>query len=148
MDLGTGDVQRRINDLQVAGGVGGARLGWARTGHSRLIPGKRWFGDGHQWRHTYQWEMVSTGAGLLRLVKPDGNTLNFTLTAGVWKTTPVNMRETLTQSGTSYHLRHPNGMVYRFEQLTDSGGQTYFQLQDFTDRNGLTYFLTYRTFPR
>ncbi len=132
---------RTVHDLTALGGAGAHRLHFTRFGHSRLIGGPRNFGDGHIWRHNYQWEMVSTGTGSLRLTYPEGTNTPFSLSGGVWKGIASNP-DVLTQSGNQYYLRRRDNTILHFEKLTVSG-QTYYQLQDFSDGMGVSYACSY-----
>ena len=62
-----GNVHRAITDLQVWGGVGQHALAWTRHAHSRSNPTSReTFGQAHNWRHGYQWQMASAGTELMQ----------------------------------------------------------------------------------
>ena len=67
VNMASGDVQRAVNDLAANGGAGQHRLHWTRYGHSRLVGGANWFGDGHCWRHSYQWEMTEVASGQIKI---------------------------------------------------------------------------------
>jgi RHS repeat-associated protein len=56
----TGNEFRDVNDLQIWGGVGHHQLLWSRHGSSRAVRQSDWFGQGHYWRHNYQWDLTVT----------------------------------------------------------------------------------------
>lgn len=141
VDVVRSDVMRDVRDLEVFGGVGEHQLHWTRYGHSRSPGGGGWFGDGHTWRHSYQWEMASTSSVGLQIIHPDGTVRNYTKNGTLWSGLASDP-DLLTQSGSTYSLQTAEGFTYRFAQLT-SGAQTFYQLQSFTDSNGLAYYLTY-----
>ena len=87
VNAASSSVQRTVHDLVANGGVGGHRLHLTRYGQSRFVSGKQWFGDGHVWRHTYQWEMSffsTAGADdTVTITQPEGDTFNYVLNNGV-----------------------------------------------------------------
>ncbi len=141
VNVNSGDVQREIRDLEVFGGVGEHQLNWTRYGHSRLADGVRWFGDGHLWRHSYQYEMVSVGYNL-QFTYPDGMVHTYVAGNGVW-VAGNNNPDLLTQSGNNFFLKRADGFAYQFVKLTNGSGQVSYQLQSFADSIGNTYALTY-----
>lgn len=132
VNVASGDVQRNVVDLKVFGGAGEHQLNWTRYGHSRLATGARPFGEGHIWRHSYQFEMISEGVGQLRITLPEGDTLRYTLNNGVWTGIASNPN-LLSQDGTNFYLRKADGFTYHFVSFVVSG-QTVYQMQDFTVR--------------
>ena len=140
VDVARGNVKRNVRDLEVFGGVGEHQLHWTRYGHSRTPMGLNWFGDGHNWRHSYQWEMVGVGYNL-QLTYPDGTVCYYTPNNG-WKSFSDNP-DLLTQDGGNFYLQRANGFTYHFVQQTSGGGQVSYQLQNFTDSTGNNYTLTY-----
>ena len=141
VDIARSNVMRDVRDLEVFGGVGEHQLHWTRHGLSRSSGGSAWFGDGHNWRHSYQWEMASTSSTAVQIIYPDGTVRRYTKSGTAWTGTAANY-DLLTQSGMNYSLRCDDGSTYHFVQLI-SGGQTFFQMQDFTDSFGAAYNLTY-----
>ncbi len=75
---------RTITDLKVWGSVGDFPLQFTRYGMSRLNSGLKWFGDGHIWRHSYQWELTTSGSNVRVLYYPDGTVQRFTYSGGAW----------------------------------------------------------------
>src|SRR5437773_1098773 len=73
----TGNVHREIKDLELFAGVGETLLKWVRYGNSRSINPARSFGQAHNWRHAYEYEMVDAGTNpngqaQLTIWYPDG----------------------------------------------------------------------------
>jgi len=132
------DVARDVQDLEVWGGIGQHQLVWERYGHSRMTAGKLWFGSGHCWRHSYQWEMSVSG-NTLTLNYPDGTVYTYTLTNSAWVGAPSNP-DLLTQNGTNYVLQTANGWQYSFNQYPSP---LRYQLDKITDAQGNVYNLTY-----
>ncbi len=141
VNVNSGDVQREICDLEVFGGVGEHQLNWTRYGHSRLADGARWFGDGHLWRHSYQYELVNVGYNR-QITYPDGTVHVYVAGNNVWKADATNPDQ-LTGSGNNLVLHRDDGFTYQFVKLTGGTGQVAYQLQSFTDSFGNPYTLTY-----
>ena len=148
-----GDVQRDVSDLEVWGGVGEHKLAWTRLGHSRQTFGQRWFGDGHSWRHSYQWEMVAGGSakmpgltnstGSFSFYSPDGGAYGFQKNpSGNW-VSAAGIADTLTQNGTNYVLMRVDGSRYSFNKYTVPAVR--YQLDKFYDAQSNVYTLSYDT---
>ncbi len=157
VNMASGDVQRAVNDLAANGGAGQHRLHWTRYGHSRLVGGANWFGDGHCWRHSYQWEMTEVASGQIKITDPRGTAYVYQVNGGGawesrvqtgysnWVTAPSG--DVLTQSGTNYSLTRKDGSVFHFAKLNGGSGD-YFQLQNFGDGYGQAYALSYDSSKR
>jgi RHS repeat-associated protein len=135
----SGDVQRTVRDLEVWGGVGQHQLAWERLGHSRLNSAPKWFGDGHIWRHSYQWDMAVSGS-TLTLYYPEGTVYNYTASGTNWLGVASNP-DTIAQSGTNYVLLRANGWRYSFNKYTSPS--VFYRLDKFFDAQGNAYKLTY-----
>ena len=133
------DEQRNVRDLEVWGGVGQHQLVWARYGHSRATNGKLWFGSGHNWRHSYQWELTVSGSSI-SLNYPDGTIYTYTKTNSLWVGAASNP-DMLTQNGTNYTLLQANGWTYSFNKY-NNGGVSY-RLDKIIDSQSNVYTLTY-----
>ncbi len=145
VNLATNSVHRAVRDMVANGGVGGHRLNWTRFGQSRLVTGLQHFGDGHVWRHTYQWEFVEASATAVYVTEPDGSRWLYNKSGAVWVAeTPTNAN-TLTQTGNDYFLNAADGSRVHFEKLGSGtvGDPFYYQMQDFNDGFGQTYFCSY-----
>lgn len=145
-----GNVARHVTDLETWAGVGQHLLNWRRTGFSRYNPGRAWFGEGHGWRHSYQYEMVYAGTNgsgqpLVDILYPDGSIYRFTRVDSVnyiWKGVAA-CKDNFTQNGAHFHLQTAEGWRYHFERFTNSDGSNYYQFQDFSDAIGNSYSLGY-----
>ncbi|HEY5892532.1 MAG TPA: DUF6531 domain-containing protein [Chthoniobacterales bacterium] len=140
--VATGNAYRAITDLEVWGGVGEHQLVFQRYGISRHVGSLKWFGEGHTWRHSYQWELVNDGTRALKVYKPDGSQWRYVLTVGQW-TRLAGTPDRLTQNGSDFILQTDDGYRYRFRTFTDANGGVYYLLIDFTDSEGNLYTLTY-----
>jgi RHS repeat-associated protein len=146
----TGNVRREINDLELFFGVGETRLKWVRYGNSRSTNPKTPFGEAHNWRHEYEYEMADAGTNekgqaQLTIRYPDGSEILFTQNKtfpDLWLP-PPGIGQRLFQNATAFTLQMSNGFRYRFEQLTDSSGFTFFQLQQFLDSQQNVFELSY-----
>jgi RHS repeat-associated protein len=145
VNLATGSVQRAVRDLVANGGVGAHRLNWTRFGQSRLVTGMQHFGDGHTWRHTYQWEMSDVSATQVEIAEPRGSTFLYTKVGSNWVNATISNQNTLTQVGNEYYLTRVDGSSYHFQKLGSGtlADPYYYQLQDFDDGFGQTYYCTY-----
>src|SRR6202453_617593 len=148
----TGNEYRKIDDLRIWGGVGEHQLTWTRWANSRFVGGQNYFGDGHNWRHSYQWEMAdaapsSSGQAQLEIIYPEGYDNIFTQktpTSTSW--TPIkSIEDSLTQSGTNFYLQRKNGFRYHFTKNVAPAGGDYYLMTDFTDAEGNDYVLTYNS---
>lgn len=148
----SGNEYRHIPDLQIWGGVGEQQLVWGRWANSRFVSGQNYFGDGHNWRHEYQWEMAdaapaSSGAAQLEIVYPEGQDNTFTqnsTTPTTWNARTA-IEDTLYQSGTDFYLQRKNGFRYHFQKYLDGTGADYYLMTDFTDSKQNDYTLTYNS---
>jgi len=147
-----GNEYREITDLQVWGGVGDHQLTWERWGNSRFVGGPAYFGTGHSWRHSYQWDMATagtSGTGLpqMEIIYPDGSDIIFirdSATATTWHAaTNYGINDVLSSSGSDFYLQKQNGWVYHFQAHTDGSGNVYYLMSDFKDTKQNDYTLTY-----
>ena len=79
----TGNEFRDVNDLQIWGGVGHHQLHWSRHASSRAVNTSDLFGQGHYWRHNYQWYLNSAqtdslGRKQISIIEPTGGVWFFT----------------------------------------------------------------------
>jgi RHS repeat-associated protein len=144
----TSNAYREVPDLEVWGGVGEHQLTWTRTASSRYIDAPAWFGQGQNWRHSYQWDIAdagknSSGKAQLDIYYPSGWIFRFTqVSATQWNPAP-GVGERLFQNGTAFTLQRANGWRYQFQKLGDSTNGFYYQLVNFTDSQSNLYTLTY-----
>jgi RHS repeat-associated protein len=142
INVRSGNVARTITDLKVWGSVGDIPFEFKRYGMSRLNSGLKWFGDGHIWRHNYQWELTTSGSNVRVIYYPDGEVQRFTYSGGAWVGI-ASCPDLLTQSGSDYTLTQADGSRYHFRQFTNASGAAYFQMLDITDASGNVTTLTY-----
>lgn len=79
----TANATRAVTDLTVPGAVGAYPLVFTRIANSRYVGGvASFFGDGGQWRHNFQCELLAQGSNMV-LTYPDGRNVTFSvLSAG------------------------------------------------------------------
>jgi YD repeat-containing protein len=144
----TGNEYRSIPDLKVWGGVGEHQLSFTRFANSRFVGGAQYFGDGHSWRHNYQWDIADAasdgGSPQIEIIAPEGSDTIFTqsTTPSIW-VPPTSTTETLTQSGSDFYLQRKNGFRYHIVKTVNGDGSDYYLMADFTDTQGNDYVLTY-----
>ncbi|TAN37223.1 MAG: hypothetical protein EPN23_06410 [Verrucomicrobia bacterium] len=125
-------------------------MSWERWAHSRATKGNLWFGRGHSWRHSYQWEITSAGvdtngAAKLQINYPDGTVYTFIqLSETEWES-PIACPDILGQAGDDFLLQRANGWPYHIVRHYTTQGAAYYLLEDFTDAQGNIYTLTYNT---
>ena len=140
----TGNDFRAIKDLTVWGSVGQVPLVFERYANSRAIPDFNWFGLGHNWSHSFQWELAMTTSGsspAININYPNGAQYTFVNTSGTTWTASAGCADQLTQSGTDYYLQRQNGWIYHF-QPNATAPSTY-NMTDITDNLGDVTTLTY-----
>ena len=75
IDVCTGNAHRELRDLEIWGGVGDHPLVFIRYHNSRLPENGQvvnsQFGTAGQWRHAYQWDLISEAATDLISMAPD-----------------------------------------------------------------------------
>jgi RHS repeat-associated protein len=141
VNIGSSSVQREVRDLTVLGGVGRHRLAWSRYGHSRLVTASREFGDGHVWRHSYQWDIASPAAGKLKVTYPTGTSYTYTLSNGVWTSSGTNP-DVMWNSGNDYYIRRQDSSLIHFQKVT-AGSAVFYQVRYMRDPYNNQYNLTY-----
>lgn len=147
INIKTGNENRKIEDLKVWGGVGEHALTWTRFSNSRSVNGAQLFGNGHWWKHAYQYELLSTSAdssGRARLIftMPEGNTFTFTQLDPVTWTTSKSAKYVLLGQGEDLLMKNKEKAEYFFKKITDATG-TYYLMTEFYDNQGNTYLLSY-----
>lgn len=148
-----GNVLRPIRDLEIWGGVGEEPLAWMRYGNSQSGSYERNFGFGHNWTHTYQYDITDpgddiNGRHLLLIHYPEGEQNYFIKINGLWQPAFAGVNKQLFQNGNEFILQRANGFRYRFLKLTETttfGDNIYYQLQDFRDTHQNLYKLTYNS---
>jgi RHS repeat-associated protein len=148
--LYTGNEYWNVKDLEIWSPVGELPLRWLRHAGSRL-PGSRvsYFGNGHSWRHGYQWELVvnETPTGRVATVAdPYGSYERFHEIEGTnvdWTSeTPAPTRRLWFENETAW-VADAGGWRYRFEAWKQSGTSTQFHIMEFIDTRGVSTGFTY-----
>ena len=146
----TGNEYRDVNDLQIWGGAGHHQLTWSRHASSRVstIPSTT-FGEGHDWRHSYQWSLTTAGVDSqgrkkVTVSEPTGSLYTFTQTAPAQWSGAFACPTQLIPQGTGFIYQTPEGYRYHFT-YTASGTSGYYLMRDFTDDTGCSFTLSYNS---
>ncbi len=143
----TGNFSFSTKDITVAGAVGEYGLYWQRYGSSRASKLENLFGLGHNWAHSWQWEMVSVGNDsegreMISVRYPNGRVYRFTQTSpGEWWSTP-SVRDRVVSKGNSFTLLERGGAEAKFRRGQSNRGDI-FTLETLSDTRGNIYKLTY-----
>ena len=148
----TGNEFREIPDLKIWGGVGQHQLTFGRWANSRFVGGTQYLGSGHNWRHSYQWDIAdagpsSSGSAEIEIIAPEGSDTIFvqnSTTPTTWNPL-VGTPELLTQSGSDFYLQRKDGFQYHIVKHLNADGSDYYLMTDFQDTQGNDYVLTYNT---
>jgi len=153
IDTYTGNEKRFIDDLEVWGGVGEHQLVWRRYANSRFTNTVTTFGNGNNWRHSYQWEMsVATtdvyGPYKIEIYYPTGahNSFYRTVSPGsTYESTP-NISDILTLNAAqdTFTLQQADGFQYIFSKVVVVG-VTRWRLSQFLDTQQNVYSFTYNS---
>ena len=137
-----GNPSREITDLTVWGATGDYPLAFTRHASARMNTGAKWFGQGHNWRYNYQYELVESG-GYMDVYLPDGDVLRYGNYDGWWwwQGRP-SYSDWLAQSGDDAWFRRADATFLHFHRY--AGSPAYWLLiPDITDPNGNVTTLTY-----
>ena len=140
IDAYTGNLAFTINDLKVAGAVGQYGLAWRREATSRGSGLTPLFGFGHNWAHTWQWEMRAAGTdsdghNVLVVYEPAGWKYTFSETSpGQWTPAP-SVRNLLVSEGNNFRVLRDGAGEVRFTRRVNQNGVT-FELSGVLDSGG------------
>lgn len=129
VDHYTGNLAFSTRDLVVSGAVGSHGLSWSRHTTSRTPHAESRFGLGHNWAHSWQWEMMDAGRDgegrpVLLVHEPQGWEHRFTETApGQW-TPPPSVRDRVVSEGDSFRVLRLDGGEVRFTRREDRKGRS------------------------
>jgi RHS repeat-associated protein len=130
VDAYTGNLAFGTKDIVVAGAVGRYGLTWARHTTSRASQADYFFGQGHNWTHSWQWEMSVSGRdnlGRARITirEPRGWVYHYTeVSPNKWQAAPA-VKNQLIPEGDDFILLLDNGCEVRFVRSQDSRGATF-----------------------
>jgi len=136
IDSYTGNLSFASHDLQVPGGVGARGFSWGRHANSRASQRDNFFGLGHNWTHSWQWEMTAVGRddqgrALLVLREPQGRVHRFTeITPGQWQPAP-SVKDRVVSNGDIFTVRRFDAGEVRFVRV-----QGVFTLDKIVDESG------------
>lgn len=148
IDAYTGNLAFSTGDLAVAGAVGRNGLTWQRHATSRTSQTENLFGLGHNWAHSWQWEMVAAGSdsqgrSVLSVRQPQGWVHRFTETSpGQWWPAP-GVRDRVVSSGNTFTVQRRDAGEVSFTRTRSAQGDT-FTLAAMVDAEGLATKLSFK----
>lgn len=149
VDPYTGNLAFSTRDLVVAGAVGRRGLSWIRFTTSRTSQKENLFGLGHNWAHSWQWEMVDEGRDgqgreVISIRLPGGWVHRLTQTSpGQWWPEPGTKQRAISDGDSFIVLQndHRGGEV-RFTRSQTKDGAV-FRLREIVDAMGNVSKLTW-----
>jgi len=141
----TGNDHRAVVDVQLFSGVGDHKLTFKRYANSRYSSSVNYFGTSGNYRHSYQWEMVSSGTNSYSIYYPTGAIWTFSPVAGSpgQYASVAACPDRLFQNGSGFVLQKSNGYQFFFQPV-GSG----YQMAFFRDPHGSQYNLNYDSLSR
>jgi RHS repeat-associated protein len=144
----TGNEYQEVVDLDVWGAVGSKPFNLTRWSNSRAVSGASVFGQGHYFRHNFQWELAatsvdSTGRARVIVAYPNGAQYTFTqIDPVVWRTTS-SATDVLQATADGLALVQADGSRCVFTATVVAGKPTTYALTALVDPHGLRTTLTY-----
>jgi len=127
VDPYTGNLSFQTSDLGLAGAVGRYGLSWSRVATSRDSGRASFFGRGHNWSHSWQWdlEFSEEAEGAIATVRePSGTAYQFAQDAeGAWQSASPAVKHKLSASGEGFELQLLDGMRVRFAPSATVAGE-------------------------
>ncbi len=155
----TGNASRTSSDIKVWSSVGGKPLAFERTHNTRITPnGTRHFGEGGNWRHSYQYTMAD--GATTTWTDPDTSTVHtlkvlivtmpsggqFRFVEGVGDPTtyypPASVGRRISRSGDDFHVHDSDGVVHEFKKYTVNNKVSY-RAERVVDTHGIPTVFTY-----
>jgi len=126
VDAYTGNLSFEVHDLSQAGAVGRYGLSWSRVATSREPSRASFFGLGHHWAHSWQWDLAFSGEGkgAAAIVRePSGVAYQFAQdSGGEWQPASPAVKHKLRASGEGFTLQLLDGMRVSFAPSEVAGG--------------------------
>lgn len=150
----TGNGYREVTDFSLHAGAGEHVLTWQRIHNTRFINAELPFGQGGNWRHNYQWEMVDTTTGernpgdSLTVYYPNGKAFEFVRlesNTNEWRSYALCKEYLVATTNGLIEMRTSEGWRYQFATLTNAEEAVFFQMQQFYDSQQNLYSLSYNT---
>ncbi len=144
----TGNEYQEVVDLDVWGAVGSKPFNLTRWSNSRAVSGASVFGQGHYFRHNFQWELAattadSTGRARVIVAYPNGAQYTFTqIDPVVWRTTS-SATDVLQSTADGLALVQADGSRCVFTATVVAGKPSTYTLTSLVDPYGLRTSLTY-----
>jgi len=148
VDPYTGNLSFQTSDLSLAGAVGRYGLSWSRVATSRDPGRASFFGRGHHWSHSWQWDLEFSGEGdgAVAIVRePSGTTYPFSQDAeGAWRPASPAVKHKLREEGEGFELQLLDGMRVRFApSATAADGAAGFVAMEIRDPQSNVWTLSY-----
>lgn len=143
ISLISGNEGRTLVELDLWSPVGLLPLKWVRYGNTMSGKATHFpFGNGHNWSHGYQWELLVKG-DLVEVLDPSGGVVGFARSGTDWNRRSPATDFKLTESG-GFKLQAADGTRYQFAPSGRSyRGATVYRLDFITDAKGLRTQLSY-----
>ena len=147
VNIYTGNEYQNVIDLDVWGAVGKLPFNFSRWSNSRAVSGTSVLGQGHYFRHNFQWDLATTradsnGRARVIVINPEGAEYTYTqVSPDLWRTTAAGT-DVLIPVAEGLALVRPDGTKYRFTASTTKG-KTSYALTTIDDAHGLTTTLSY-----
>jgi len=148
VDPYTGNLSFEIHDLSLAGAVGRYGLSWSRVATSRDPGRASFFGRGHNWSHSWQWDLAFSGEGegaVATVREPSGAAYQFAQdTEGAWQPVSPAVKHKLRAEGEGFALQLLDGMRVSFalrEGAAEGGGS--FAAREVRDPQSNVWGLSY-----
>jgi RHS repeat-associated protein len=144
----TGNEYQEVVDLDVWGAVGSKPFNLTRWSNSRAVSGASVFGQGHYFRHNFQWELAATtadttGRAQVIVAYPNGAQYTFTqIDPVVWRTTS-SATDVLQATAEGLALVQADGSRCVFTATVVAGKPSTYVLTAMVDPYGLRTSLTY-----
>jgi len=127
VDPYTGNLSFETHDLSLAGAVGRYGLSWSRVATSRDPGRPSFFGRGHSWSHSWQWDLAFSGEGegaVATVSEPSGTAYQFIQdTEGEWLPVSPAVKHKLSAEGEGFALQLLDGMRVSFAPSEAAAGR-------------------------
>jgi len=148
VDAYTGNLSFEVHDLSLAGAVGRYGLSWSRVATSRDPCRPSFFGRGHNWSHSWQWDLAFAEGdeGVVATARePSGVAYQFAQDAeGAWEPVSPAVKHKLSTEGEGFELQLLDGMRVRFAPSEGAvGGAGGFVATEIRDPQSNVWALSY-----
>lgn len=150
LNLYTGNFHHEITDLEMKGTLNASPFSkFKRIGNSRITTGKTYFGEGHEWSHSFDYTLTEAGTDgsgrdLIRFKTPRGEDFLFVeVSPNTWEPESAGIPYLAAYEPTSYIyvIVDNKGNEFTFA-LYSSGSNSYWWLYGIEDNLGINYTAT------